>query len=81
VSLGGRLFTPPRTRPILPGLTRADVIEAFDVEERDLAPEDLARAEEIFLTSSLSRAVPVLAIDGRAVGNGQPGPFTRRAQS
>lgn len=81
VSLGGRLVTPPLARPILPGLTREDLMQAFDVEERDLSPADLARAEEIFLTSSLSRAVPVLAIDGRPVGDGRPGPFTERARA
>ena len=80
VSLGGRLVTPPLSRPILPGLTRADVIDAFEAEERDLEPADLARADEIFLTSSLARAVPVLAIDGRPVGNGRPGPFAEQAR-
>jgi len=79
-SLGGRLFTPPLSRPILPGLTRADLVNRFEVEERDLTPADLARADEVFLTSSLSRAVPVLAIDGRPVGSGRPGPFTERAR-
>ena len=80
VSLGGRLFTPPLSRPILPGLTRQDWIDAFQAEERDLFPADLARADEIFLTSSLSRAVPVLAIEGRPVGNGKPGPFSENAR-
>jgi branched-chain amino acid aminotransferase len=80
VSLGGRLFTPPLKRPILPGLTRADVVAKFGVEERDVTLADLARADEVFLTSSLSRAVPVLAIDGKPVGTGQPGPFTEQAR-
>jgi branched-chain amino acid aminotransferase len=80
VSLGGRLFTPPRSRPILPGLTRADIVDQFAAEERDLTPVDLARADEIFLTSSLSRAIPLLAIDGRPVGSGRPGPFTERVR-
>jgi len=80
VSLEGRLFTPPRSRPILPGLTRADIVDQFEAEERDLTPVDLARADEIFLTSSLSRAIPLLAIDGRPVGSGRPGPFTERVR-
>jgi branched-chain amino acid aminotransferase len=81
VSIGGRLVTPPLTRPILPGLTRADVVAALGVEERDVTLEDLAGADEIFLTSSLARAVPVLAVDGRPVGSGKPGPFTGRARA
>jgi len=80
VSLEGRLFTPPLKRPILPGLTRADVVAKFDVEERDVMLADLARADEVFLTSSLSRAVPVLAIDGKPVGTGRPGPFAEQVR-
>jgi branched-subunit amino acid aminotransferase/4-amino-4-deoxychorismate lyase len=78
VVFGERVVTPPLARPILPGLTRADVIARHGVEERDVSTEELARADEVVLTSSLQPAVPVLAIDGQPVGDGRPGPFARR---
>lgn len=56
--LGGSVVTPPLDRGVLPGITRARALAALraagrPVEERVLLPEDLARASEVFLTSSL----------------------------
>lgn len=77
--IDGRLVTPPVADGALAGVMRADVIEGLDAEERSIAPKDLGRASEAFLTSSL-RVRPLVAVDGRAIGNGRPGPFTARAQ-
>ncbi len=43
-----------------------------------LPPGDLARAEEVFLTATSCGLFPVTRLDGRAVGDGTPGPVTTR---
>lgn len=82
---GRRLRTPPPTCGILPGITRATVLEMsarLDLEpvEEALELDALADAEEAFLTSSLREIVPVVSVEGRAVGAGKRGPATRRIQ-
>lgn len=77
----GALHTPPLSCGILAGITRATVLElaarrGLPVHEEPLAPERLAWAEEAFLTSSLREIVPLVAVDGAAVGGGQPGALT-----
>ncbi|MFA5861289.1 MAG: branched-chain amino acid aminotransferase, partial [Candidatus Thermoplasmatota archaeon] len=46
------------------------------VQERPLRVPDLARADEVFLTASVSEVIPVVAIDGKMIGNGEPGART-----
>jgi branched-chain amino acid aminotransferase len=77
---GGRVVTPPAGCGVLPGVTRAAVIELGDAQEEVLVPEDLATADEAFLTSTLRGVVPLLSVDGAAVGDGTPGPVTSRLQ-
>ncbi len=76
----GTLVTPPQSAAILPGITRAHVLElarmTLPVEERALLKAELAQAEEVFITSSIRELVPVVRIDGRSVGPGAPGPIT-----
>jgi len=48
------------------------------VEERNFTLYDVAQAEEFFLTSSVSCAVPVLAVDGFHARTPLPGPVTKR---
>lgn len=81
----GALRTPPMECGVLPGITRATVLEIareLDVPtgEEPLAPAVLDAAEEVFLTSSLREIVPVVAVEGRRVGGDAPGPVTRRIQ-
>ena len=45
-----------------------------------LLPADLAAANEAFLSSSVAGILPVTTFDGRAIGSGQPGPWTLRAR-
>ncbi len=78
----GRIVTPPKGPTLLPGITRDLVVElarAHDmtVLEADITPADLARAEEIWLTSSTREILPVTRLDGQAVGDGRPGPCWR----
>jgi branched-chain amino acid aminotransferase len=79
---GGALLTPPDEAGLLPGITRAHLLEIAAetgrvVDFAPLSPAVLADADEVFLTSSLREILPVVAVDGRCVGDGLPGPVTR----
>jgi branched-chain amino acid aminotransferase len=79
----GGLVTPPISAGILEGITRRTVLElaaerGIPCVEREMRPEDLCAADEVFITSSIREIVPVTAIDGARVGSGQPGPLTLR---
>lgn len=81
----GRLATPPLSRGLLGGRTRALVLEAaarlgLPCAEADVTAADLAGADEVFLCGSVKEIVPVTAVDGAPVGGGAPGPLTRRLQ-
>jgi branched-chain amino acid aminotransferase len=78
----GRLATPPPTDGALPGITRATVLElarelGCEAEERTLGRSDLLGADEVFLTGTGARIVPVASLDGRRIGAG-PGSLTKR---
>ena len=78
---GGSLYTP--RSGILEGITRETVFEIaaeqdIPAAERDLTPFDLYTAEEAFLCSTAGGIFPITSADGRQVGNGAPGPLTRR---
>ncbi len=68
----GALLTPPVEDGALPGLRRAEVIERLGAEVRPIGPTELARATEVFLTTSLGTRA-VVSLDGRQVGAGAPG--------
>lgn len=78
----GRLATPPEDDGILMGITRAHVLAAASdlsvpIDERALYPDDLYRADEVFITSSIRELLPVVRVDGRLVGSGAPGAVVR----
>ena len=79
----GVLHTPPVQAGSLEGITRAVVIrlareEGIEVIERDLVRFDLYACDEFFLTGTAAEVVGVVEIDGRVVGDGKPGPITKR---
>jgi len=81
--IDGVLVTPPKSRHLLPGITRDFVLELARAEnlpfqERDLYAGELAHAGEIWLTSSTRELVPVIELDGKPVGDGRPGPLWQR---
>lgn len=85
VDAEGKLITRELSHSILPGITRAGVVsllkkEGLEIIERAFTPEEAATAREVFTTSSGAIVAPVIAIDGNPVGNGKPGPVTRRVQ-
>ena len=74
----GVLVTRPLGWEILPGVTRATVMdvakaEGINVEERAFTREEALRAREAFITSATNIAMPVVTLDGKTIGNGQPG--------
>lgn len=83
---GGAIATPPLDAGILKGTTRTRVLSlcargGLPASERALLPEDLLRADEAFLSSSVRGVVPVTRIDERPVGSGRPGPVTERVHA
>jgi branched-chain amino acid aminotransferase len=78
VVLDGRLVTPPLSSGCLAGVSRALLLEWCDVAEATVPIGALARAEEVFLTSSTREVQPVHAVDGRALPVA-PGPQTQYA--
>jgi branched-chain amino acid aminotransferase len=78
----GRLATPPESAGILAGITRAHLFGVarelgFPVDERELVLDDIYRADEVFITSSIREVMPVRRVDDRLIGAGSPGPVTR----
>lgn len=79
----GRMRTPPVDTPVLPGITRAVVLELAQAENipADEAPctiDHLLEADEVFLTNAIMEVMPVTRVERRAVGNEKPGPITGR---
>lgn len=72
----GKMITPKDD--VLPGITRMKVIEVarelgFTVEERPVRLEEVFEAQEAFMTSSIKGVLPVVSMDGKAIGSGQVG--------
>lgn len=84
--VGGVVRTHPTGPLILPGVTREVVLELaleadIPVREEELGADELFAAEEVLLTGTTSDVMPVVTVDGRAVGGGRPGPVGRRLAS
>ena len=81
-----KLATPSLACAILPGTTRswllgwAAGVGLRPVEDR-LTPDDLATADEAFLSSSVAGVLPVTSFDGQPIGDGSPGRWTLRARA
>jgi branched-chain amino acid aminotransferase len=65
------------------GITRATVIEIAAAEkircvEADLSPVDVFGADEMFCTGTMGELAGVVQIDSRIIGDGKPGPMTKR---
>src|SRR5215470_10169380 len=79
---GGRLAT-PTTASCPEGITRAAVLElaaaaGIGCEVGDYTLPQLYTAEEAFVTGTMGGLAPVLSVDGRVIGDGTPGPVTKR---
>ncbi len=79
----GEVWTAPLSVGILAGVTRAQVMETcrdldITLRERLMSRYDLQHVDELFLSSSVREVQPIVALDGRPVGDGTPGPVTQR---
>jgi branched-chain amino acid aminotransferase len=79
----GKIYTPPTYASILEGITRDTIIklatdEGIPVEERPIAREEVYIADEVFLVGTAAEVTPVVEIDGRIIGDGRPGPVTKK---
>ena len=86
VARDGTLITHPADAGILCGITRLAVIDlaraaGLKVRERAFTLREAKAAREAFVTSATSFVLPVVRLDGRAVGRGVPGPTTRALQA
>ena len=80
----GVIRTAPLSNLILPGITREITIEAvlrdgIEVVQEPVRADELTSLDEMFITGTTTEVVPIVKLDGKPVGNGQPGPVTRRA--
>ncbi len=77
---GNKVITPKTD--VLKGITRSKIlnlkIEGCSIVEEDFNLADFATADEAFISSSTKNALPVLEIDGRKIGDGNPGTITRK---
>ena len=80
------LHAPPKNNLMLPGITYDVVLELaaahhIPFEVRKIGKDELFDADEILLTSSTREVMPITMLDGKAVGNGKPGPMFARLHS
>ncbi|KUF10417.1 D-amino-acid transaminase [Pseudoponticoccus marisrubri] len=80
---GNRIVTRALSNDILHGITRAAVLRfareaQMEVEERNFTIDEAKAADEAFITSASTFVMPVVEIDGVALGDGTPGPQARR---
>ena len=80
------VVTPPLSAGVLPGVTRALVLDlarraGLTIREEPIPITRLRRAREVFLTASTIEILPVVRLGARRVGEGQPGTTTRLLQA
>ena len=83
---GGRLLTPPVEEGLLAGITRAAVLElaaetGVPAEQKPLSARAVLDADEMFLTNSIMELLPVGRVERKEIGDGRPGPVTKRLAS
>ncbi len=83
----GTLYTPPESDNILEGITRSTLIHlateemGLEVVQRSIDRSELYIADEVFLCGTGAQVSPVIEIDRRRIGDGEPGPVTSRIQA
>jgi len=79
----GTIYTPSASQGALKGITRDTIFDIardlkLPVVDTNMTRYDVWCADECFLTGSGAEVVPVIALDGRQIGSGKPGPVTQR---
>ena len=82
---GETLLTPELGLGILAGVTRSEILRGaeqagYAIEEGRFPVARMAAAQEAFTSSSVREIMPVVSLDGRAVGGGRPGPAAQALQ-
>ncbi|UCD95987.1 MAG: branched-chain-amino-acid transaminase, partial [Candidatus Bathyarchaeota archaeon] len=77
------VVTPPTSTGALRGITRQVAIDiakalGYVVAKKGVTPADLFLADEVFFTGTAAEIVPVVEINKRKIGDGRPGPVTRK---
>ena len=80
---GGVIAGPPKSNLILPGITYDVVVElargnGMPIELREVSEAEVRAADEVWVTSSSKEVLAIVALDGKPVGEGRPGPAFRR---
>lgn len=80
---GGVIRTHPLSNLILPGITRAVVLEiasslGISVEEQPFTAGEIHRADELFLAGTTADIMPIVRVDDRPIADGRPGAVTMR---
>jgi D-alanine transaminase len=75
----GQLLTTASGHSILPGITRELVLElacnhGLLCQQTNISEQQVQQADELWLSSSTKEILPIVQLDGKAVGNGKPGP-------
>ncbi|MGC9094967.1 MAG: branched-chain-amino-acid transaminase [Candidatus Bathyarchaeia archaeon] len=78
-----RIFTPPSYTGALPGITAEVIMNlarklGYEVIEKNITPYELFNADEVFFTGTAAEIVPVREINKRTIGDGKPGPVTKK---
>ena len=73
-----KIITPPLSENILPGITRKVILEviqdiSLEYEESKIPIESFLEAEEIWVTNSTKGIIPIIDLDGKKIGSGNPG--------
>jgi branched-chain amino acid aminotransferase len=79
------IYTPPLSASLLPGITRASVLQiaresGYDVRETSIPREMVYVADELFFTGTAAEVTPIRSVDKVLVGKGKPGPVTMNLQ-
>lgn len=79
----GKIITPPTSTGALTGITRDIVLKlapklGYTILEMDITPTDVFTADEAFFTGTAAEIVPVVEVNKRIIGDGHPGPVTKR---
>jgi branched-chain amino acid aminotransferase len=81
----GQIYTTPLSSSVLPGVTRNSVLTlarevGYTVREEAIPREMLYIADEVFFTGTAAELTPIRSVDRITVGEGKPGPVTRKLQ-
>jgi branched-chain amino acid aminotransferase len=81
----GVIYTPWVASSLLPGITRASVVQlaeeaGYRVREVDIPREMVYVADEMFFTGTAAEVTPIRSVDRCKVGSGKPGPVTMKLQ-